>query len=941
MLRLYSGTILRVVFAVVACTIMAQQPRAGAASIIPLTAWQPRPDGGNPPLLRSGPDGLSLVYTDRPPHWGNVQEAMMLPADTTGIELDLTKRSAAPGAQMTLGLEEPDGDLWFGEARFNGKSLGQAPDGRFVTRVPIGQFQFQPRGNKIRQITSTRRLILILNNGDSSLVIHRIALDESRRASTPPPETPVAPVRGKRGAAAILTGPFPANPGAVDPAALARALQAAGIGTTAISGANACDPAVLNRAHFDLLALPNSPYYPAAGLQTLRQFLKAGGKLLCFGGYAFDHPTLYQNGRWVDASTGLTAAALDHSGASEQFNTRSGVPGDTMGLSPDQIGMFDPACRFQNASLVSVLGHPVTVPGKWSGYTAISVIGNDNPVFLKVWAVTTPLCLFQDPRGRKAPLASLAQIYSGPYRGSAWAFFGATDRDVLQIPAVRAALPEIINRLTGDVVIHDLSTRYALYHPGETPTASVVVDNFRATPLRATLALTTATDSGSAVKDEPSRRHPAFRDRFSLLIPPHSSKTYTRSIPITAAPGALCVIQASLEEGAGRDAPASGPGPSSFVLRPPSSETGFVIGDSPERRSKWPDFSFRDNAFRVNGKPEFLVGTNLTGAVFTPGNDENPLTWDHDFAAMAAHGVHLCRVLHFSPFVTWLKTGQSATAAELAGPLPEELMRRLDALLQIAAHHGVALFLGVDDWIPVAVSDRDLSAEQSFVARVARRYRGVKNLIFDIQNEPSVETTDDPDVRRLWNDYLRTKYHDDAALKMAWHLSPPDAPLGQIPWKPGTDEWADVRTWDFNHFKTVLLNRWTAANAAGLHAGDPSRPVTVGYLPSLPPADKILGQKNLDFSDMHYYGSPDGLPLEFALTDRRFEGKGLSIGEFGAQDEHDQRVNGQDVTADDSGWFERLGAVAMGMGAAFVENWCWKDMNGVVFPWGVIGRDGR
>ena len=60
----------------------------------------------------------------------------------------------------------------------------------------------------------------------------------------------------------------------------------------------------------------------------------------------------------------------------------------------------------------------------------------------------------------------------------------------------------------------------------------------------------------------------------------------------------------------------------------------------------------------------------------------------------------------------------------------------------------------------------------------------------------------------------------------------------------------------------MLLNRWVKANRDGIKAGDPDAPMTVGYLPHLPPADKLLGAAHVDFSNTHYYGSLRDLLLQ-------------------------------------------------------------------------------
>jgi hypothetical protein len=93
---------------------------------------------------------------------------------------------------------------------------------------------------------------------------------------------------------------------------------------------------------------------------------------------------------------------------------------------------------------------------------------------------------------------------------------------------------------------------------------------------------------------------------------------------------------------------------------------------------------------------------------------------------------------------------------------------------------------------------------------------------------------------------------------------------------------------------------------------------------------------------MHFYGDIHGLAGQFRQTDRRLVGKGLSLGEFGAQTAHDHRTHGRTGTQDEASIrrFLLTTHTAFGVGGAFACNWDWKDMFGAVFPWGANHQDG-
>ncbi|HJN18660.1 MAG TPA: cellulase family glycosylhydrolase, partial [Armatimonadota bacterium] len=369
-----------------------------------------------------------------------------------------------------------------------------------------------------------------------------------------------------------------------------------------------------------------------------------------------------------------------------------------------------------------------------------------------------------------------------------------------------------------------------------------------------------------------------------------------------------------------------------------SLESAFCVWDESVLASG-AKVAWENNYITLDGKPSFLIGTNQTGMMyFSP--KEGPAAWDRDFRAMHDHGFHIWRILHFSPFAAKGYEGSGQHTSLDLYNRPERFLRQMDAIVQIAQKHRVAIFLALHDWLGVTLTDEELEAQYDWCRFWADRYKDVPGIFYDIQNEPSVAAEDRPDVVELWNDFLATRYASDEALRAAWTTSPPEAELPNVPLGATTNDWDDARAADRKRFETELLNRWTKANVDGTKAGDPDAVICVGYLPSMPPADKILGVKNTDFSNMHYYGPVDRFPLEFKLIDRRFQGKGFSLGEFGAREAHDARSHGHtSIPVDDSiHRFQTYIHYTAGLGAAFMANWDWKEFDEAIFPWGLFQR---
>jgi hypothetical protein len=349
------------------------------------------------------------------------------------------------------------------------------------------------------------------------------------------------------------------------------------------------------------------------------------------------------------------------------------------------------------------------------------------------------------------------------------------------------------------------------------------------------------------------------------------------------------------------------------------------------------DLTFSDNYFQINGRPMFLMGTNQTGIVWSSSN-ENTETWNRDLELMAQNGLSILRVLHFSPFATEENTrGLGMSPLELAKNPPLSLIQKTDDLVEQCAIHNIALILTLHDWMPVELTKEELEAQRDWARFWANRYRNQKHVLFDIQNEPAISPEKSSRVQKLWNDFLKDQYQDDARLKTAWGKYSGAELLGEILCEPGPDEWDNPRVYDFNRFRSNLVERWIQANLEGIRKGAPEKLATVGFLQHEWPADKFLPTKELSFSNTHYHGPFENFSPIFKLTDRRFRGQGMSVGEFGAWDAHQARSQGQfkDETEASIRHFLAVGHETLGLGGSLMMNWDLKDLNECVFPWGL------
>jgi hypothetical protein len=908
-----------------------------------LGTWSHHPDGGNPVALaldeeqvQSGQRALRLTYIDAPPHWGNLQAPVTVPPRAVAIHFWLYLHRAAPEAALHLWLMEADGDAYVARVLIEGQILGAARPGWHSVQVPLGTFRYDPRGNRQRQFLTVNKMLIGCNFGDFEVTLDALKfITQEETPVSAPPRTPDLQVeRTERGSVAVLRDEaFPVSGAGSSPEVLAQWLRQGGYGVTFVTAGDLTDPAAFNRTHFDLLVLAHGASYPAAGRDALLAFLQAGGSFFCTGGYAFDRLLVFANGQWQEADGTVTAEQMDHSVPAEvRINTRYGTPGDTMGLEAHQIGVFDPSFLLQRVAFAQtargqqVIDEPIRWQGNLEGFAAVAMTGSNNPVFPVVYGRWIPLFKAFDRYGRsRGPVGALVHYYAGPLAGSSAAFFGVTNQDIWGTQGAGDAGPtglgrdaarvflSVIEALTTRTFLHDLTTDLACYRPGEQVQMAVQVSNFgsRPQPVRVEFDLSWA---GQEEVSPPTAA-------WTGTLAPGSTVTATQTFAPEKFESDFYQVTAYL-----------------FIGEECVDEmhTGFVVWDERVLRNGFP-LTFRDNYFGRGDRPAFLTGTNQTGMMWFSAH-ENPLVWAEDFAQMQDYGLNLLRVLHFSPFSAGGYEGRPTNNPLDLKNRPEKLVRQTDAIVQLAQKYQVVLFLSLHDWMDVELTAEELAAQREWNEFWAKRYADVPGLLFDVQNEPSVGLPARPHLLDLWNRFLLERYGSREGVWQAWRTQERPEPFD---FTPPSDAWDEVKAHDLERFKVELLNRWVQENVAGVRAGNPRAQVCVGYLPGLRPADKLLGVQHTDFSNMHFYGSNRDFPRQFKIIDRRFAGKGFSLGEFGGREAHDARVQGQtgDRPQESIEHFLLVGHYALGMGAAFVANWDWKDFRDCVFPWGLNHAD--
>ena len=842
-------------------------------------AWKAAAGGGRPVELRNAERGLRLTYKAEPPFWSNVKRPIAVGPDAVAVGMSILVHSAEPEAAMHFWLFEPDRDGWLARVLRGGRSLADLGPGWHEIVVPVADFQFQARGPGSRQMESAQEMFIGCNYADLDVTIGRLWFITAEEADTVklPRSAGLVPESGALGRVAILgDDDLSSGAGAASPGKIASILREIDYGVTLLGSGDVADPAVLDPKQFDVLIVPCAPAYPSEGRDALLRFLKGGGSLVSLGGYAFDRPVVKTAAGWRTPESTVRVREMNRPRTGPvTINTRIGVPGDTMRLAPDQIGVFDPSYLLRHVAYAETapgqtfLREPLRISGPLEGYAASAMIGSNSPVFPDIYARWIPLVNGYDRFGRfQGAVAGLVHHWRGPFAGSSWALLGVTNHDLIgSDPAGPALLRAMVRAVTRPVFLHGLATDMACYRDGE--------------PVRATVDIT---NHGPA--ERKFSVHFRMGDGEPIVVETVVAAGETESVAATIHEGPFGTdysrVTAELVDLS-----------EETVLD--SVATAFVVWNE-ELVGRGPKIELRDNYFTLDGVPRFICGSNQTGMMWYEEN-ENPATWERDFAKMEASGMRMLRILHFSPFAADDPLKFRGRGVNVLEGRPKRLLRQTDAIVQLAQKHGVVVFLTLHDWMPIELSDDELDVQRRWARFWADRYRNVPGIIYDVQNEPGA----------------RNRVGAQAG------------------------DWHDLGVFEESIERVDTLNRWIGANVRGVKEGDPDALVTVGFLQMIEPADHLLGTMHTDFNNMHYHSSVAGFPAGFKLTDRRSVGKSFSLGEFGARESHDARTHGADGTKADESIrrFLTLTHEAFGMGASFALNWDWKDFDGCVFPWGL------
>ena len=664
----------------------------------------------------------------------------------------------------------------------------------------------------------------------------------------------VATVRAegaRPGRAAVFQAPgFPvADAPAIDDATLAAALAGLPIETIDSPAGLASR---LKREDYDVLVLPHGSAFPLEAWSAIREFVKEGGGLVVLGGAPFHQPVRQEKAgdgtRYVLGPRQPTYAHELLIGPSDELDAGAfagplkavAVPaGEWDGPLPEPKRTW--ALTVRLATREDMPAESGLRPGQG---------GSAGPRD----GVVRPLVHLGDAKGvaRMCPLLEIDRL-RGTEEGARWVLAPSDAR--LDAATIRKAVERA---LEGSVELDARPVRAAV-EPGEVPVLRVILR--RPVPR-----------AGETV---PSRARVVVRGDAGAEV-------YSGEVELTG------LREMRVGHLAVRATPALAPGlyraevaiPDA-PFHPRSATTGFWVKDE-RLLASGPRLTVSRDWIRADGKVAPIVGTTYMASdvhrkfLFEP----NPAAWDRDFADMRRQGVTMVR--------TGLWTAWARVMLD-PGAVDENVLSALDAYVLTAARHGILVCFNFYAFIPPSYGDtnpylgpRALEGQRALLASVARRYRGVGWVHWDLINEPSYAPPEgvwrnlpigDEHEARAWRAWVKAKHGDDPLVLRDLWRDRSEGVLGV----PGADEIGSSglregrrprKVRDFFEFTQVAAARWAATLRDTLKTASGDVLVTLGQDEGgtgTRPAQLLLAD-SLDYTAIHTWWGNDDLLWDGVMT---------------------------------------------------------------------------
>jgi len=667
-------------------------------------------------------------------------------------------------------------------------------------------------------------------------------------------------------------------------------------------------PTLLSSASTHLLVLPHGSSFPEEAWPAIEAFVERGGNLLCIGGRPFTRAAFHDSTGWHLRDYSVRFSKLL---GIDQYQSTPGSGALSFTANPDVTVKVDAFPWKQAFSPIIHLS--------WQDlyHRAGSAGSIDSRLTPLVWGV-------QDGRKMSAPIIQIDH-YRNRFVSGRWIFVNAElESDALNRLAADTLAPLAKQAIRGSEEF-DIFPALPLYS-AEEPIELSLTWNAAMESERIFLAKIRVTAAGSS--ETASEYSTSIPMAAPLVIPPRSSK-------------GLYSVAAELYDGDQLLAVA---------------HTAFWIRDRDYLRSG-PRLAVNRDYFEVDGSPIGVVGTTYMASDVQRLYFDHPnvYTWNEDLQQISEAGLNMIRA-------GWW-TGWDKFCDENGVPY-ERTLRTLEAYLMTARKYGLPVQFNVFAFLPEVLGGQNpyldpaaVRRQQTLVGALAARFHDVPFLAWDLINEPSfsqylwrTRANGDPVELEKWNQWLRRRYPDSAALAAAWNI-PRSKVEGTIS-VPSAQEFENrsmysgansSKVYDYYIFAQESFADWVKQMRDTIRDAGSRQLITVGqdeggYTDRLSPA--FFGPY-VDFAANHSWWQNDALLWDSMVAKQ--PGLALLIQETGLQRELTLDEIARRTAENEATLFERKVALSFVQGAGAIE-WLWNTNSymteGNEVPIGALRADG-
>lgn len=654
----------------------------------------------------------------------------------------------------------------------------------------------------------------------------------------------------------------------------------------------------------DLLILPYGSAFPRDSWPAILAFLERGGSLLSLGGVPFRVPVALDAAKkWVPGEP--TTA----------YHRRLGVTQSAQ-VAGQPLRTLKPANRGSRSAEIVASGSafsrafPLTLR-----LSSVKDFPSEDGSTGPREAVVLPIVVAEEDGISLASPVVVIDRLQGPFTGGRWAFVTAAGS--ISAEALDAFIGISLER---PLEFH-VRPALACYRTDEVPT----------------LVLEAVSPAGTAGLD--------VGTADVSVLAPNGRVWAKRSVPLIAA--GTTIAGESVLSGPGRlktglyriaatlDVRGSAGGTERQTLR---AESAFWVFDR-DLLESGPVLTADAFGLLADGKPFPVTGTTyMAGDVHRKFLlDPNPAVWDEDFGRMKAAGVSMVR--------TGIWTGWRRIMLDQGLP-DRAVMRALDAFMLTARKHDIAVTFTFFAFLPEMwggenpyCDPRSVRAQQEFVSAIARRYTGMRSLVWDFINEPSFcsprqlwqcRPNYDRYEQKAWREWLRRKFPSgDQEARDAFGMTV-DEPLSLPPLEEFSEtniigDRRPARVAAYRLFAQEAFAGWVEQMKQALHPdGKPVQLVTVGQDEGGTyerPGPMFYGAA-VDLTSVHSWWFNDDLLWDQVVTKHPL--KPNLVQETGVM--LYERMDGTPWRSPDevAALLERKLATAIGGGTAGYVQWLWN-----------------